>query len=39
MEFVVTIEMLLWFPVSTAKPRADADKNVEIFYVLLAMQE
>jgi len=30
LEFVVTIEMLFWFPVSTAKPTADADKSVKV---------
>jgi len=30
LKFVVTIEMLLWFPVSTAKPVADTDKSVEV---------
>ena len=35
----MTLEMLLWFSVSTAKPIADADKSVEVCRVLLATQD
>jgi hypothetical protein len=35
LEFVVTIEMFLWFPVNTAKA-TDADKSVEFYLCFIS---
>lgn len=39
LELVVIIEVLAWFPASTASPNGDADRSVKVCLCLLATED